>query len=76
VSRQTILAILATIVLLVIVLGTVVLAAWSPGEITEIGMEELGNSMFEEYGITFLVVGVLMFAAMLGGVFLAKEDDR
>ena len=31
--------------------------------------------IFEEYGPILMVLGLLMFGAVLGGVYIAKEDD-
>jgi len=32
--------------------------------------------LFEEYGPILLVVALLMFGAILGGVYIAREDDE
>jgi NADH:ubiquinone oxidoreductase subunit 6 (subunit J) len=37
--------------------------------------EEIGNTMFEDYHLAFLFIGFILFAAMLGGMFLAKDEE-
>jgi NADH:ubiquinone oxidoreductase subunit 6 (subunit J) len=36
----------------------------------------LGKTLFEEWGIVVLVLGLILFATMIGGVFIAQEDDE
>ena len=74
-DRQQYLAGLAVLSLSIIVIGSLLVATWPAGEPTNIGLNELGMGTFETFGITFLIVGLVLFASMLGGVFLAKEDD-
>lgn len=75
-DRSKVVAIIAVAALLAIVLGSLVSVDWDAGDVSEIGTEPVGRALFDEYGVTFLVVGLLMFAAMLGGVFLAREDEK
>ena len=37
--------------------------------------EEVGKTMFEDYHLAFLFIGFILFSAMLGGMFLAKDDE-
>jgi len=76
VNKQTLASLAATAVLLVIVLGSLMVVNWHAGDISQIGTEEVAGVLFDDYGIAFLVIGLVMFTAMLGGVFLAKEDDK
>lgn len=75
-NRHTIASIIAVAGLLVIVLGSLLVVNWHAGDISQIGTEKVGNAVFDDYGFTFLVIGLVMFTAMLGGVFLAKEDEK
>jgi hypothetical protein len=34
--------------------------------------EEVAIGVFEDYGFTFVILGLLLAAAMMGGIFLAK----
>jgi len=44
-------------------------------DIHEVPAQAIGTSMFESYGVAFLIVGVALFVSMMGGVFLAQEED-
>jgi len=35
----------------------------------------IANSLFEEFGITIILIAILLGAAMIGGVYLAKMDE-
>jgi NADH:ubiquinone oxidoreductase subunit 6 (subunit J) len=76
VNRHTIASITAVTALFIIVLGSLLVVNWHAGDISQMGTEKVGNALFDDYGIAFLVIGLVMFTAMLGGVFLAKEDDK
>ena len=75
-NKHTLASLAATAVLLVIVLGSLLVVNWNAGDISQIGTEEVAGALFDDYGIAFLVIGLVMFTAMLGGVFLAKEDEK
>ena len=75
-NRQQFMAGLAVLFLSLFVLGSLAVTVWPAGELTHIGLETLGNSTFEQYGVTFLVVGLIMFASIMGGVFIAREEDE
>jgi NADH:ubiquinone oxidoreductase subunit 6 (subunit J) len=57
--------------------------AWPEEEVTEDQIptnEDVGESLFgtdegEGYGLAFFLIGLLLLVAMLGGVFLAKEEE-
>jgi len=76
VNRQKVASIVSIAALLVIVLGSLLVVNWHAGDISQIGTEEVASTLFDDYGIAFLVIGLVMFTAMLGGVFLAKEDEK
>jgi len=38
--------------------------------------EDLANALFSQYVLPFEVVGVLLLAAVIGGVFIAKKEAR
>ena len=55
-------------------------AAWPEGDMDQVPNEDVGDTMFgidgaEGYGLVMFLVGLLLLVAMLGGVFLAKEED-
>ena len=56
-------------------------ASWPEGDMDHISNEEVGTTMFGEsgaegYGLVVFLIGLLLLVAMLGGVFLAKEEDE
>jgi NADH:ubiquinone oxidoreductase subunit 6 (subunit J) len=75
-NRQQYLAGMSVLLLSMFIVGAIIVSSWPAGDITNIGLEALGKGTFEIYGLTFLIVGLVMFTSMLGGVFLAKEDDE
>jgi NADH:ubiquinone oxidoreductase subunit 6 (subunit J) len=55
-------------------------ASWPEGEMDQVPNEDVGDTMFgiegaEGYGLVLFLVGLLLLVAMLGGVFLAKEEE-
>jgi NADH:ubiquinone oxidoreductase subunit 6 (subunit J) len=74
-NRQQYLAGMSVLVLAMLIIGSLLMAVWPAGEPTNIGLDDLGIGTFETFGVTFLIVGLVMFTSMLGGVFLAKEED-
>jgi NADH:ubiquinone oxidoreductase subunit 6 (subunit J) len=75
-NRQQYLAGMSVLLLSMLIIGSLIVSSWPAGDITNIGLEALGKGTFETYGLTFIIVGLVMFTSMLGGVFLAKEDDE
>jgi NADH:ubiquinone oxidoreductase subunit 6 (subunit J) len=54
---------------------------WPEGDMDEIPNEEVGKSLFGTsdevgYSLAFFLIGLLLLVAMLGGVFLAKEEGE
>jgi len=61
---------------LVIVVGTVLTAQWPAGSLTMTNNDELRSLLFNEYGLAVLIVGFVLFVSMLGGVFIAQEENE
>ena len=40
----------------------------------KVGTEALARVLFDQYVLPFEIVGVLLLAAVIGGVFLAKRE--
>lgn len=38
--------------------------------------KDIGNALFTEWGVVVLVLGLVLFVAMMGGVFIAQEEDE
>jgi len=74
-QTQAVPAAIAAIVLLVVVLLAIASTAW--GGAAERGATEtaeVARRLFGPFVLPFEVVGVLLLAAVIGGVFLAKRD--
>lgn len=67
----------ATIVaFLVIVVGGLLTTQWPAGSLTTTDNNELSSMIFNEYGLAVLVVGIVLFVSMMGGVFIAQEENE
>ena len=65
----------AAVVLLVVVLLAIGSTTWGGGpERSDTKTSEVAVALFGPYVLPFEVVGVLLLAAVIGGVFLAKRD--
>ena len=74
-SRSLALAVLATAGLLLIVVGSILSVTWDGSQV-QFSNKDLGFAIFTSWGPTLIIVGVLMFASMLGGVFIAQEENE
>jgi NADH:ubiquinone oxidoreductase subunit 6 (subunit J) len=72
---RTACAIVSVVALSFIVMGTVLTMSWeTPADPPT--SSDLGYAVFTSFGPTLIVLGALMFAAMLGGVFIAQEEKE
>lgn len=73
---------LAIIAFALIMVGVVTSVDWPEGGMDETTSEDVGRTLFgasdsEGYGLILVLIGILLLVALLGGVFLAKEEvDR
>jgi NADH:ubiquinone oxidoreductase subunit 6 (subunit J) len=75
-QTQALPAAIASIILAVLVALTVTATDWGDvGRRIRTGTEGLATLLFEEYVLAFEVVSVLLLAAVVGGVFLAKREE-
>jgi len=70
---------LAIIAFALIFVGAVLSVDWPDGGIDDTTSEDVGIALFGDsesggYGLVLLLVGILLLVALLGGVFLAKEE--
>lgn len=76
-QTQAIPAAIAAIALAVIVALTVTATDWGEvGSRIATATDALARLLFNQYILPFEVVSVLLLAAVIGGVFLAKREDR
>jgi NADH:ubiquinone oxidoreductase subunit 6 (subunit J) len=59
---------------LVVVMGALLTAQWPAGSLVDTNNDDLSSMIFNEYGLAVLVVGIVLFVSMLGGVFIAQEE--
>ena len=72
---QAVPAAIASVVLSLILAVTVVATAWpAQAERTVSETEAVAITLFREYVLPFEIVSVLLLAAVIGGVFLAKRE--
>jgi NADH-quinone oxidoreductase subunit J len=76
-QTQAIPAAIAAVVLAVLIALTVAATDWGEvGQRLATGTDALARLLFNEYVLPFEVVSVLLLAAVIGGVFLARREDR
>jgi NADH-quinone oxidoreductase subunit J len=74
-QTQAVPAAVAAIVFLLVILLAVASTAWGgSGERGRTDTTEVAKVLFSSWVLPFEVVGVLLLAAVIGGVFLAKRD--
>jgi len=70
---------LAVLAMALLFIGAILSVDWPSGSIDPTTNEEVGRTLFGTtsttgYGIVMLLIGLLLLVALLGGVFLAKEE--
>jgi NADH-quinone oxidoreductase subunit J len=74
-QTQAIPAAIAAVVLVVVVVLAVASTAWGGnGERGTTQTNDVARALFDTWVLPFEVVGVLLLAAVIGGIFLAKRD--
>jgi NADH:ubiquinone oxidoreductase subunit 6 (subunit J) len=85
-KAEKIMGIVLGVAILAIFAGAVLTGDWSeelsnsdpafegaPFDTNDAG--SINNTLFEVYGPVLLVLALMMFGAIIGGVYIAKEDD-
>lgn len=73
----TIIMVLVGVLFLAVLLHPIITGDLSPEFIQEdTDTYELGQLMFDNYGLALIGVGLVLFVSMLGGVYLAKEEEE
>ncbi|HEY4753352.1 MAG TPA: NADH-quinone oxidoreductase subunit J [Candidatus Limnocylindrales bacterium] len=74
-QTQAIAAAIASVILAVLIGLTVVSTNWPAQVATQVAKaEDVATTLFTDYTLPFEVVSVLLLAAVVGGVFLAKRE--
>jgi NADH-quinone oxidoreductase subunit J len=67
---------LAAIVLVGLLLTTIMLTDWdTTAQVQAAEARDIALTLFDDYMFAFLVLGVLLLAGVVGGLYLAKRDD-
>ena len=66
----------AALLLLVLLLSIITQAQWPTEQSEPTGIKDVGLTMFNEYQLPFVLLSLVLFTAMLGAVYLAKERDE
>ena len=76
-QTQALPAAIAAIIIAVLVSVTALGTNWhASADRARVATEALARLLFDQYVLPFEVVSVLLLAAVIGGVFIAKREDR
>jgi len=76
-STQAIVAKLLVVgLLLEVLLYSIFSLEWGEISSVVITTAQVGEVLFNEYGVAVLMLGLLLLSAIMGGVFIAQEDDE
>lgn len=69
----------SVLALAILLVAATLSVSWPSGEVDEVANEDVGKALFgvsgaSGYAVVLFFVGVLLLVALLGGVFLAKEE--
>jgi NADH:ubiquinone oxidoreductase subunit 6 (subunit J) len=76
-NRDRTLAIVVTAAVLLgylMALSLVSSEAWETTDINEVPMEDVANSLFDDYSFALVILGMLLSASVLGGIYLARKE--
>lgn len=62
-------------VLLVFLGASILTVTWPSGPVSQFTSSEFGTKLFGQYGIVVVVLGLLLFASIIAGVFIAQEEE-
>ncbi len=76
-NRQWWAGALAALVLVVLMATTILLTEWDAAETVQVAeARDIALALFDDYLFAFEALGVLLLAAVIGGLYLAKRDDE
>ena len=67
---------ISVLVLLILMLFIITQTQFESDSAQESSMTDLGTSLFEVYYLPFVLLSLVLVAAMMGAVFIAKERDE
>jgi NADH:ubiquinone oxidoreductase subunit 6 (subunit J) len=63
-------------VLLVFLGASILTVTWPNSSVAQFTSSQFGTILFEQYGIVVVVLGLLLFASTIAGVFIAQEEEQ
>ncbi|MEE9115957.1 MAG: NADH-quinone oxidoreductase subunit J [Thermoplasmata archaeon] len=75
-EERTMVIVVTAAVLLgyLMVLSLVSSEAWETSDMDEVPMKDVANSLFEDYSFALIILGMLLAASVLGGIYLARKE--
>lgn len=72
---------LAVLAMALLFIGAITSVSWPEGDMDQTSSQDVGRTLFgmttdTGYGIIVLLIGLLLLVALLGGIFLAKEEKE
>jgi len=72
---------LAILAMAMLFIGAITSVSWPEGDMDQTSNQDVGRKLFgmttdTGYGIIVLLIGLLLLVALLGGIFLAKEEKE
>ena len=72
---------LAILAMALLFIGAITSVSWPEGDMDQTSNQDVGRKLFgmttdTGYGIIVLLIGLLLLVALLGGIFLAKEEKE
>ena len=75
-NRQWWAGALAAIVLVLLLTTAIMLTEWDVAETVQVAdARDIALTLFDDYMFAFLVLGVLLLAGVVGGLYLARRDE-
>jgi NADH:ubiquinone oxidoreductase subunit 6 (subunit J) len=75
-NKRNLLVGIAAALFLVVVVVSVLITAWPAGFMHPTNNTLFSQTIFNDYGLIILVVGLTLFVSMLGGVYIAQEEKE
>jgi len=50
--------------------------AWDTTDINEVPMHDVAESLFHDYAFALVILGMLLSASVLGGIYLARKEVK
>ena len=63
-------------VLLVFVGASILTVTWPSSPLAQFTTDQFGKILFGQYGMVVVVLGLLLFASIIAGVFIAQEEEQ